>query len=340
VSAPATRGFYKLCLSTLVAVYFLILVGGIVRTTGSGMGCPDWPKCFGEWIPPTAVSQLPENYKEEYSQLRERKNKKFAEILSAIGMKESAFQILNDKSILEEADFNPLKTYIEYINRLIGVVIGLLIAALFFRSLSFRTSNPRFVMISFATLIGVILQGWFGSIVVSTNLTSWTITIHMFLALVIVALLVYLLHIVSNPVKIVVKPYIRILTLAGIVLLAIQVFLGTEVRTAIDRIAATMQPRASWIGLAGADFIIHRSFSWLVLLVNLGVLLAIRKTTSINPLTITLTLLILLSVLTGAGMAYFSMPAFLQPLHLLIVTMTCGTQFLLLFRLETIRATA
>ncbi|MCX8490090.1 MAG: COX15/CtaA family protein, partial [Cyclobacteriaceae bacterium] len=39
----ATTGFYKLCLSTLVAVFLLIAAGGIVRTTGSGMGCPDWP---------------------------------------------------------------------------------------------------------------------------------------------------------------------------------------------------------------------------------------------------------------------------------------------------------
>ena len=337
MSATAIRGFYKLCLTTLIAVYFLILVGGVVRTTGSGMGCPDWPKCFGEWIPPTSVEQLPADYKDSFSAFRDRKNKKFAKLLYSVGMTETADKILSDKSILTEADFNPLKTYIEYINRLVGVAIGLLIVALFVRSITLRKSHPRFFWISLATLLGVIFQGWFGSIVVSTNLTAWTITIHMFLALVIVWLLVGLLHLVEKPTTIKVKPYVKILLIAGMFLLAIQIFLGTEVRSAIDRIAA-LSERATWIDSIGPDFLVHRSFSWVVLIVNLSVILAIRKTTPTNPLSITLVLLILLTVLTGAGLAYLGMPAFLQPIHLLIATMACGTQFLFFLRLEPIRA--
>lgn len=331
----ATKRFRKLCFSTLVAVYFLILVGGIVRTTGSGMGCPDWPKCFGNWIPPTSVDQLPANYKETFAEFRDKKNKKFARYLSVFGFEKTAQAILTDESILVEADFNPVKTWIEYANRIVGVVIGFLIIGVFIQSLKFRTTRPAFFWISLITLITVIVQGWFGSIVVSTNLTSWTITIHMLLAFVLVALVIWLYVNSGEEHPVNATKGMKWILLVCMLLLVVQVLLGTEVRAAIDRVSALKLPRESWISEVWEEFFVHRSFSWVVVIINGFLVLRLLKTSGRNPLTISLIVLILLTLLTGAGMAYFAVPAALQPIHLLVATVTFGIQFLLYLRLNT-----
>ncbi len=308
-------------------------MGGIVRATGSGMGCPDWPKCFGSLVPPTSVEQLPENYKESYAQYRDKKNQKFVRLLRSIGMTETADQISNDKTILVEADFNPVKTWIEYLNRIVGVVIGLLIVLLFVRSLKYRQSSPILFWLSLATLIAVIFQGWFGSIVVSTNLTQWTITVHMFLAMLIVAILVYLLHASAEErLNIPVASSLKWWLMVCAALLLIQTFLGTQVREAIDRL--TSASRDTWISSLGAEFIIHRSFSWVLVIAHGYLLWKLYETSAAKTLTTTLMVLILASVLSGVGMAYGGVPPFLQPLHLTLATVTFGGQLYLFFGLN------
>lgn len=298
------------------------------------MGCPDWPRCFGQWIPPTSVNQLPTDYKEKFAAFRDKKNQKFARYLQAIGLSSTAQAILNDQSILVEADFNPVKTWIEYVNRLIGVVIGMLIVAVCVQGFILRKIRPAYFWVSLATLVTVIIQGWFGSIVVSTNLTSWTITVHMLMAFVLLALLIWLFLNSGEVQKIRVPGMAAWVAIGSITLLLVQVFLGTEVRAAIDQVAAQL-PRNSWVEGIGADFLIHRSFSWLVLGFHGFLAYILIKSEGWNPLTVGLIVLPLLTILTGAGLAYLSMPAFLQPVHLLLATVTFGFQFLAFLRLET-----
>lgn len=325
--------FYKLSLSTLVAVYVLILVGGVVRSTGSGMGCPDWPKCFGSWVPPTDVSQLPPDYKEKYADYRHEKNVRFARYLRLVGMGETADRLLADESVLIEADFNPTKTWIEYFNRITGVTIGILITAVFVYSLKFRKSGRRLTVVAFLSLVLVIFTGWIGSFVVSSNLTPWTITLHMFLALALVALLVYLVHLSAPERETYDAPTAFWWLLACIAVLLVQILLGTQVREAIDSVAR-VAPREQWITAIREDFVIHRSFSWIVLLLHAGLIFNMRKGRAFRGFQASLIVLILATILTGVGLAWFAVPAVLQPVHLLLATLCFGVQFLFLLKLN------
>jgi len=328
----------KFSLLTLISVYFLILVGGVVRSTGSGMGCPDWPKCFGSWVPPTSISELPADYKEVYSNKRAKKNQKLAVYLQTVGLDNLASDILNDDSILEEADFNPVRTWIEYVNRLVGVLIGLFIIVTVYLSTKFFKADRKLFIISLSTLILVIFQGWIGSLVVSTNLIPFMVTIHMLIALVIVALLSWIV-IRSNPkllIKLDSKATISYLLVACMLVLITQIIFGTQVREAIDSIAASFQygQRSEWIQSLGVEFFIHRSFSWIVLILHGALMYKLAKAKFDSQVFKGLVAVIILTILTGTSMAYFDIPAFLQPIHLLLGTVGFGLQIFLFLQLN------
>ncbi|MEX2336107.1 MAG: COX15/CtaA family protein [Fulvivirga sp.] len=332
------RLFARFSLLTLITVYLLILVGGIVRSTGSGMGCPDWPKCFGNWVPPTDVSELPKDYKEIYAQKRAVKNERFATYLNAMGFEKTAHNILNDASILEEADFNKTKTWIEYFNRLLGVLTGLFILVTFILSIGYLKTDKTIFYIALTTLLLVIFQGWIGSIVVSTNLVPWTITVHMLLALLIVALLIYLVYRAGYWRKATMefkqKKLFQVILIGCMVTSLVQIALGTQVREAIDVIAASFDysSRELWIDNMGLPFIIHRSFSWLILLLHLALLYCLFRAGMQSKLTVWLVIVVGLTILSGVVMAYFAIPAVVQPVHLLLGSLVFGLQFLLFLR--------
>jgi len=330
-------GFKYLSFVTLIAVYFLILVGGIVRSTGSGMGCPDWPKCFGCFVPPTDVSELPDDYKEYYANYRHEKNVRFARYLNFLGMAEKADQIVNDESIFVEADFNVYKTWTEYTNRLAGATIGLLIFAMMIGSISYLKEDKPVFYLSLFTFLMVGFQGWTGSIVVSSNLMPWMITIHMILALVIVLLLVYInfrirresLDTASNTDK----RRIVILTVFCLFTMGVQIVLGTQVREAIDVIAADLSfaLRETWVSKTGISFLLHRSFSLLIIGLHGWLLYSVLKnkhqSTIVKNIGRYVVLLIVIEIISGIIMAYFGIPPFIQPIHLLFSTVIFGVLY-------------
>ena len=308
------------------------------------MGCPDWPKCFDQYIPPTSASQLPAGYRERYVEKRISKNERFAKLISALGYADMASQIRNDKSILEHQEFNSLNTWIEYINRLIGVVVGFLLIGCLFFSVTYIRSRKKIFFLSLLNLILVAFQGWLGSIVVSTNLLSWVVTIHMLVALVILAISIYTYfhakvwrerNILTNRSE----PYLRGFAIFAIFLTLIQITLGTTVREQIDGIASAVNNmgRAEWISKVGLNFEIHRDLAIAVVVVNVILFVMVRSKYLINGMQFKYVflsvILIALQIISGIVLAYLALPPIAQPIHLLLAFLLFGSQVYLVLLL-------
>lgn len=330
-----SKGFVRLNWVTLVLVYLVIIAGSVVRTSGSGMGCPDWPKCFGQWIPPTQAAELPANYREIYGEKRIQKVEKFARFLSSIGMSETAEKIKNDPRTYEELPFNAGKTWTEYANRLVGFLSGNGVLLILLWTLLRYRKDKRLVVLTVFNLVALMLNAWFGSIVVATNLVPWVITVHLFLALLTVTIQLSIIRRISPQQQ-------KTLNLPGgmkwliIVILVIttfQLFLGTQVREYIDELTKQGLGRESWSENFGWSFFIHRSFSWLVL-VLIGLLTYFNyKTDKIRTIYWSFVLLAL-ELTGGVLLAYADMPGLVQVSHLLFASVLFGVLILQFIRLK------
>ena len=235
-------------------------------------------------------------------------------------MDDVAKQISADPKVLEEAEFNPVKTWIEYINRLVGALVGLILTAL----LVYSFWQPNWVRWWAAGCwLLVVITGWFGSIVVSTNLTPWTVTIHLGLALAIVGGLAVIRYGVTLSEDLPLRDLHPRWYAALLLILLVQIYLGTGVRTAVDRIAAEVPDRWQWVDLAGTPFLIHRTFSWLVVAATAYV--AWRQWKSERAaFSVGLTAVVLGLLLSGILLSYLGMPWMIQPVHLLLASLGFG----------------
>ncbi len=309
IDTQAALHFRRIGILTICAVYVVILMGGIVRASGAGMGCPDWPTCFGQWIPPTQESQLPANYHEIYAERG-----------------------------YENTQFNPVKTWTEYTNRLVGATTGLLIFLTAWASRVYLKTDKNIFYLSIGSLFLVGFQGWLGSSVVASNLKPVMITLHMLLALVIVALLIYTIARSQRPflsqldTRLLPGKFKTVL-IAAMIMTLLQVAMGTQVREAVDFIAREHIDRQYWREDFPVIFYIHRSFSSIILFTNLWLVWKLYQSVDKQSLLfrtgLALAALVVTAILAGISLDRLGVPAFVQPIHLLMANLIFGVQFFL-----------
>ncbi|GAB3643881.1 COX15/CtaA family protein [Spirosoma arcticum] len=274
------------------------------------MGCPDWPKCFGRWIPPTEISQLPTNYQEVYG-----------------------------AKLKGEVEFNAVKTWIEYVNRLLGAFTGFLVLATFVASLPYLRKDKPVFWGSLTALLLIGANGWLGSRVVATELAQYMITLHLLLAILVVFSLLFVLirSGIANqklPTRSQSNTTVNWLLLAIIVVSLGQIVLGAQVRDALNEVVQRIgyTQRDNWIDNLDWRFYVHRSFSIVVLALHIAFIYQLHKVARsgvIAQLTNALVALVVAEILTGVIMAYFAVPAAAQPIHLFLAVVIIGLQFVL-----------
>ena len=332
------KAYNILLILSVILVYLVIAAGATVRMTGSGMGCPDWPKCFGYIIPPTDRSQLDWKKKHNYKKGQ------------IIIVDESLYVAINDFTSTkiynsqnwaaytkhEYSIFNSTHTWVEFLNRLLGAVAGFVTLLLFITSIFKFKKDYLKTLFSFFVILGMGFQAWLGKLVVDSNLIPFKISTHMGMALLIIFLLVFLLE-RENQSKIDFpkKKSFKILILISLILTVFQIGFGVQVREFVDIQTdyLGLKNKSNWLLKAPILFYIHRSFSLVVLALNSFLGIKLLKNGTIPLVFKCIILFIGLEILTGIMMYYFHFPFSTQPIHLLLASLLFGAQSFFMIRI-------
>jgi cytochrome c oxidase assembly protein subunit 15 len=304
--------FQKLAAAALVSVLVLLFVGAIVRVTGAGLGCPDWPTCWGCLVPPWKVEQV---------DLSKIDFEKFQRKAERLGRDPST---VTPESIL--ASFNPRHVWTEYINRLFALPVGLFSLATMIAAFG-RPHGQRVVRFTaFGSLLLVLVNAWMGAQVVFSGLKPGVLTTHMALAMLLVAMLSYTVwRGTDRPASLPLDDRRRFgVGMAVSLLFALVVvegIMGTQIREMTDEMAKSHdgQPRSEWIGELEQTgvYLVHRSFSWAILALSLLAWFLTRRATAGRPgraARVVLAMVVLQMVL-GLVMSQVHIYAAVQVLH-------------------------
>lgn len=302
-SSSSSRVFRRLAIATTTLTYFLISVGSIVRVSGAGMGCPDWPRCFGLLVPPTSVDELPPLGTYTYP-----------------------------KGWSVES-FDPLMTWIEFTNRLIGATVGIAILATLISAIVSHRRERGVVVPAFIAFVGVLFAAWLGGRVVAHELAPWMVTAHLLSAIVVVSALV--VAVVNVTPASVTPPSPMSLTLSraawAVGLLAlVQGTVGTQVRGYLDDIGRHHPElaRGDRLPLVGAINLIHRNLALAVAVAVVILAVLVRERVKENAraqrAAMAAVVCVVAQVVVGVGLAWAGLPHALQVLHLLFGSLLLG----------------
>ncbi len=316
--------FQRIALTAFVCLEVLIFIGAMVRATGSGLGCPDWPFCYGCMVPPTSADQI------DFTKLNIEK------------FKAKAAQHGRDPATITpeslKAEFDPVAVWVEYFNRLSSLPLSLSVLALVIASFG-KIQGPRLLVRAavWASLFCLVMNAWLGARVVLSGLKPGTITLHMALAILMLCVLVYAAWAGTD------KPWRLGLAshaprLIAWVLFALVVgegIMGSQVRELTDHLAAihSGHPRSEWVRELEQSwvYLVHRSFSWLILGVGIWFVRSMKQIRgSLGWLEKSIFGLILAQMMLGLVLSQIGIVRVAQVLHIGLSSLLVSALFLAL----------
>ena len=312
--ASTARRVQALTLITLFITFDLVLFGAFTRLTDSGLGCPDWPGCYGHASPVGAQSAI-------------------------------AFE----QSQMPDGPVTHTKAWIEMVHRYMAMAVGGLILTLtaFAWVRRWRSDATHGVLWPTVTLLWVGVQGAFGALTVTMKLFPLIVTLHLMGGLVLLALLTLQVQrqglASQRNASVVLRPLLYVATLLGLLLLTLQVLLGGWVSTNYAVLACNTFPQCqgSWwplmnfeqgfmlwrhLGLDAngqplvfesltAIHYVHRLAAYVVLVYLAVLAMLLRHVRGLQTAAHVLCLCLLLQLLTGLANVMFDWPLFSAVLH-------------------------
>jgi len=197
---PPAQRLAALTALTLFLTFDLVLFGAFTRLTDSGLGCPDWPGCYGSVSPTGAHAQISQA-----------------------------------QAAMPTGPVTHTKAWIEMIHRYLATGVGVLILTLAVTSWLRRRELPIHPAWPLVTLVWVCLQGAFGALTVTLKLQPLIVTLHLLGGLILLALLCRQTAVysqVARPrVPVSLSPALRLALVVGFALVWVQVALGGWVST-------------------------------------------------------------------------------------------------------------